>query len=1054
MRVREYRESQEPRQPRRRKLLAFGRPKSASDSATFTTTASEHHAIAARVSQSATFNMTAVKARAGVASATGAALFTDLAQKTARHVKSASDSATFSILIGRAWPKSASSSATFTATAGGHVVKNASDSATFFMEATIRGHVKFASDSAVFTGQATGNNRNFRPVSASDSAVFSIVAAGDDSHIRVEPPVLDLAIFTDDAEATKITTSVAADSFVFTGRARSGRGVSVASTTVGDRMIFTDRARSNSFFYPAAYDSATFTDLAMEVRQLLGASDSMVFTDLALAVDTVANTGPNQVLYSPISPEWPFTYAESAEGMVLMANGIDPVLAWDGLAEKAWPAGLVPPQNSVIVEGFGVGLLVGRRYAFVRWVDDRGNVSNLSQWSDYVDLGIDGNINNVKYNADGIVTIWSRDHLLATGDVVIIQGVDVNNDPGVPIVNGTWEIQVVDKDSFILRGLHLLSGHYKAGGYWTHGSAEIVYTGVPQPGDPRVARRQILRNLLGNTNVFYVDIDTTDLVSSTFTSTRTDEDLATSEAVPLQFDDQEPNSQRYYPPPSHKKAIASYAGRLWLTADAIYTTGNVQVSLGSQIVQGIGTAWTTNMAGRLLYVDGATQAQPIAKILQPQQIAVLETAYRGPSSQFAAYAIRPAPIERRLVYYSEPNLSESWPPWNAFAIPESSDEITGIFVLKSYLFVVKERHIYKFTYREDPGRDGFVWPVAGRGCVNARSYALVEGVAYLLDEMGIYSFDGESIEPVSTAVQAIFKPDGSSPYRIDWTTDRRLWSCVHDPAMEIVRWFVDLVGQPSLAFAVCWNYRTNQWWLEQYPEAVSSSGLAVVSGYRQSVAGTTARRIFALGQGTLDLAQEDGLGTLRGVATAGDSLTITDTTAKFPANIAGAPVVIVSETGAGQVGIISSNSDTQITLVNPLLVPPTAGSVYQIGGVTWTWKSGWRTLAEDEAENPRDLEFVWKPTPDQSTVNGQVYYDHSPSPEVWGTDWNTDGITIASNDPNLTIDLSQPRGYAIHRQAGHRDPYGLGHRYIAVQLQGVQALSPHRIFSLTVNGAS
>jgi hypothetical protein len=1003
--------------------------------------------------------MTASAFKEGQAVASGAALFTDLAAKTAKVNRAASDGATFSILIGRGWEVAASDSATFTDLGVGKGVKNktASDSATFFESIVVNGKLKTASDSATFTDAAAGRNRRFFFPTASDSITFSDATGVHDTHVfAVAPSSPELMTFTDLAEAIRLALATASDTFTFTSIAIGHRAVSKAGSS---SFTFTDLAKSNQFYRKSASSSATFTDLASEVRLLLGAHDTMTFTDNA--VDNVLlssglvipggdqSSGLRQVLYGPISGKLPFSYAESSEGLVMIANGADPMLAWDGVSDAAWQAGVGAPDTVVTMTSSRPGLLTGVRYAFTRWLDSRGNVGNLSPVSDPINLGWDGFVENVKYEA-GLVTIWSRNHRLASSAQIVIQGVDADVPNGVPIVNGTWTIDVVDANSFTLRGLFLAAGTYKTGGTWTYGSLLMFYNNVPIPTDPKIVRRQLLRNLEGNANVFYVDIDTTDLLSSSFSSGRSDEDLATSDAVPIQFDDREPNSQRYYPPPSHKLAVAAYAGRIWATADLVYSTGNVQVTFGSQIVSGIGTQWTAAMAGRLLYVDGALP-QPISQVVTTSQMLVLETPYKGPSQTISFYSIRPAPIERRLVYFSEPSLPEAWPPWNAFALPESSDEIVGLFVLRSFLFVAKERNIYKFSYRQDPGTDGYVWPVAARGCINNRCYAQVESTYYLLDEQGIYMFDGDTATPLDGA-QYLFKPDTTSAFRVDWTTDRTLWSCVHDPAHHAIRWFVDFVGKPPLTHAICYDYRREQWWLEQFQEAVSASALAVISGYRQPALGTTARRVYCHGQGTLDGISEAVPGTLSGTATAGDTLSLTDATANFPSNLAGVPVAIVSGTGAGQAGVISSNSATTIVPLDPWLIAPDATSTYQVGGVAWQWKSGWRQITDDEAENPRDLEFVFQPA--TGLVNAGVYHDHSSTPESWAESIQRDGVMISQGTPDITIDLSEPRGYAIHRMSGHRDPYGFGHRYTAMGLVGVQGIAAHRIYQVVVNGSA
>ncbi len=67
----------------------------------------------------------------------------------------------------------------------------------------------------------------------------------------------------------------------------------------------------------------------------------------------------------------------------------------------------------------------------------------------------------------------------------------------------------------------------------------VTYSNVPVPTGlyaGKVFRRQLLRNTLGEATVFYVDIDTFDLTSTSFTSTQGDLLLAAGEPVPL-FDD-------------------------------------------------------------------------------------------------------------------------------------------------------------------------------------------------------------------------------------------------------------------------------------------------------------------------------------------------------------------------------------------------------------------------------------------------------------------------------------------------------------------------------------
>ncbi len=74
----------------------------------------------------------------------------------------------------------------------------------------------------------------------------------------------------------------------------------------------------------------------------------------------------------------PHSTIKTPEGLLLIANGIDPVLRWDGLSEPS-PAGVAPPTTGIgSLTASGAGNIVGTYYAFLRYVDKDGNPSNLS----------------------------------------------------------------------------------------------------------------------------------------------------------------------------------------------------------------------------------------------------------------------------------------------------------------------------------------------------------------------------------------------------------------------------------------------------------------------------------------------------------------------------------------------------------------------------------------------------------------------------------------------------------------------------------------------------
>lgn len=103
----------------------------------------------------------------------------------------------------------------------------------------------------------------------------------------------------------------------------------------------------------------------------------------------------------------PDSFAESADGVVLIANGVDPMVRWDGFSQIARPAGVRPPPagSAPVVSGAGSGGLSGTYVVYVRFVDAAGNVSNLSDPSPRVTLAGNDHFvySNLAVPADAVV---------------------------------------------------------------------------------------------------------------------------------------------------------------------------------------------------------------------------------------------------------------------------------------------------------------------------------------------------------------------------------------------------------------------------------------------------------------------------------------------------------------------------------------------------------------------------------------------------------------------------------------------------------------------------
>lgn len=743
----------------------------------------------------------------------------------------------------------------------------------------------------------------------------------------------------------------------------------------------------------------------------------------------------------------PNDFAQSPEGVLIITSGFDPVLRWDGLEDQAERAGLRAPAAALTLSGSGKGGIVGTYQGYVRFLDRFGNVSNLSPVSaDYTAQESTGTITGATNAAPIVIT--SASHGLTTGARVEIEGVGGNG-----AANDIWDVTVIDGNRFSLND-SVGTGSYSGGGVWRAGVLTITYTNVATSSEPKVVRRQLLRNTAGQAITYYVDVDTEDLSGTTFHSTRLDTDLLAQESVALFDDDDFPIANAHDPPPDTKAYVANHINRLFYAGEVEYREGNVAVTFGSASVTGIGTEWTEVLPGRFLYVSGATKRYEVLAMDVPNQTLTLTEPYGSATQPYADYAIRPADVERRTVYYSESGQPESVPPFNALTLPDDGDLFTGLMPKDSWLYFLERRHIYRMTARTDPKKDGFVFLAMNRGCVNHRCWVVVEDRCFMLDEAGVHTWaGGEEAESISQPIADFF--DGSNrEWRINWK-NKRFFHAAHHPPSEIIKWFVAFSGDYLPRHALCFEYRSKKWWIEEYPFPVGCSALGRFNGQPVVYLGTEARRVWMAEQGTLDVA-DAGRGTVRGTATGAGPLTLTDAAASFDTSLANVPVVVVEGRGKGQLRRVVSATATALTVSQPWLILPDSTSVYQVGGVPWRYRTGWFRFKNPREQNtPRRIEVLFQPCEEAATLDLRQYFDRSDVARVQKITRRPqehDGVGTAKDRAEIEADLTRSSGFVQYRHDNTKEEYTDGPRFIRWELGGVQNADRVEVFQVSLDG--
>ncbi len=682
------------------------------------------------------------------------------------------------------------------------------------------------------------------------------------------------------------------------------------------------------------------------------------------------------------SGEYPAHFCVQPGGIILIANGIDPMLRWDGVSPTASAAGVEAPVSAptLSLDGYASNaiqngdqtlyLAADAYYAAVRYVDDDGVVSDLSP------LG----------------------------------------GPFTAYLPSTW-----------------------------------TYTAVPEPTGSRASRRQLLRTTSGQAATFYVDLEVSAHAGpGPFVSKNSDGSLLASEAVPL-FDDLGNLAANIHGvPPSWKAIVVAHLGRLFAAVEVAYTEGHVGVVAGSKTASGVGTHWPANLVGRVLRVAATPRAYAIAAVDIAAQTLTLEDPYAGATDPFAAYAIRPPDVERKLVYYTAAGEVEGWPPTYALEVQEDGDDLTGLMSLSSFLFILEREHVYRFTFKDDPATDGVVFLSTNRGCLTDRLWTLAEDVAYMLDQRGVHAFDGGQSTPVSEPIQDLFRVDSDSPLRINWAADPRFWHASWSGTHGVARFFVSLAGSRYPRHALCFHPRLRRWWIEEYTRPVCSSIQARLAGVQRVLVGTDHREVVALDDRPGD-GPRDPSGSLLGTVTAATPLSLTDARATFAADVVNCPVWTVAGRGKGQWRRVTAASATRLDVDRPWTVLPDSTTTYAVGGVGWRWTSGYFRYSDVEPSTPRDVEVLFTPAASGS-LEVALFNDHDDTPLEWAAD--RDGlVTVAAGDRSAVVDLATPRGQALFRLAGHRERNVVAATQVSVGLSGVQAVVPVVVHRLTVRGA-
>jgi hypothetical protein len=206
----------------------------------------------------------------------------------------------------------------------------------------------------------------------------------------------------------------------------------------------------------------------------------------------------------------------------------------------------------------------------------------------------------------------------------------------------------------------------------------------------------------------------------------------------------------------------------------------------------------------------------------------------------AWYAVDSTGAKPNSVYFSSIDEFESVSADNELVVENvgrEADVITGLMPMDGVLYVGKQRSLVRVTSGDEPLLDAAAVPAAQRGMLNDRCWDQFDGVAYIADSAGVYSFTGSASESLSDAISTYW----TDPV-IDFSKSK--WFFVRVNAKErVARFYFTKTSHQYPQSALCYSLITKAWWLEEYAVPVSCGVRAVRSGQQAELLGGTGRML-------------------------------------------------------------------------------------------------------------------------------------------------------------------------------------------------------------------
>lgn len=531
------------------------------------------------------------------------------------------------------------------------------------------------------------------------------------------------------------------------------------------------------------------------------------------------------------NPFWFPCSAIDRFGKLYYIDGLTRGLVWDAQWPTMMKIGIEKGAQPAIAADAAGGALTqdGQYFAAIRYLDKNLQPGDLSEFDDETGPAadptwrLDWSVNASTNPRVAYVELWrSTAGVAATVYLIIRLG---NNGTVSTIANagGQASFTCPTRHNLAIGARFLLTGSSIAGYNTTH-VVTVVNDSFSFDTD-----QAYTSNATGGTWTLTGYVDRDDDSDNSL--------IANNESMQILNSDGTFYARRFGIPPSYKSAMIIFQDRAIYGVDIEYNQGTVSGSAKATTVTGSGTAWPDDFVGRDILIEGQNDTFRITTVATATSLTI-DKPLVGAVSAGTAYVIRSPREFLDTFIYSEADEPESCPIdtvlgfVNTVKVQKNTSDVadkeTGLMPLGGNFYSLRERHIYRVNFTRQPDIDAAINLAGSRGALTNRCWAQLNGVAYLMDDIGCYAFTGVGgPKPIDAAIHDYWR-DGL----IDMA-GKKWFFVVADRQLEIVRFYVRLVGDTAGAYpSRSYNYHpaTETWWEETYPWDIGHACHALIGG--------------------------------------------------------------------------------------------------------------------------------------------------------------------------------------------------------------------------------